>query len=136
MYRMFEHTADVGFRVEAATLDALFADAGRALVSLLVDDADTFDAGQSIRIELSADRVDDLLFDFLSELLYRFAAERFVPVRYEIALHDHHLHATLHGDAFDPERHAGGIEVKAVTYHGLRVEESLTGPVAEVIVDV
>jgi SHS2 domain-containing protein len=136
MYRVLEHTADVGFAVEAPTLHALFADAGRALMALMVDDADAFTAAQCVCVELAADRADDLLFDFLSELLYRFATDRFVPARYRITLRDTHLNARLCGDTFDPDRHAGGNEVKAVTYHGLRVEPTATGYAAEVIVDV
>ena len=38
MFETFDHTADLGLRVRAATLDELFADAGVALFSTVVED--------------------------------------------------------------------------------------------------
>jgi SHS2 domain-containing protein len=135
MYRLFDHTADVGFHVEAETLAALFADSGRALVSVLVDDTEAFEPRRETTLECRADRLDDLLFDFLAELLYRFCTERFVPVNYDIDTDGERLKATLQGEDFDPDRHRGGAEVKAITYHGLKVERADHGYSAEIIVD-
>lgn len=136
MYRFFDHTADVGLHIEAESLPTLFADAGRALMSLLVENPDAFEPAQTQRIELQDDRLDDLLFDYLSELLYRFSAHRFLPVRYDVDTDGRRLAATLAGQRFDPERHEGGIEVKAITYHNLRAERCNDHYRAEVIVDV
>ncbi len=154
MFRTFDHTADVGLRIEAATLPELFADAGRALLSVLVDDPDAFEAREQLELSLTADRADDLLFDYLSELLYRFSAEQFVPVHYdvevdadvnanvevnadvEVKAEAHKLKARLKGERFDPQRHAGAAEVKAITYHGLKLEKKDNGYLAEAIVDV
>lgn len=136
MYRLFDHTADVGIHVEAQTLPELFADAGRALVSLLVDEPAEFRAVETQSIELRAARSDDLLFDFLGELLYRFSTDGYVPVHQEIETDGERLRAELRGERFDPDRHRGGSEVKAITYHGLKLEPTADGYVAEVIVDI
>ena len=37
MYELFEHTADLGLRVEAQDLDALFRDAAEGLFSIIVE---------------------------------------------------------------------------------------------------
>lgn len=136
MYRLFDHTADVGFHVEAESLSELLREAGRALMSLVVDDPAGFDPAGREEVELRADRTDDLLFDYLSELLYLFATRGFVAVEQEIETDGKRLRATVRGDRFDPDRHRGGTEVKAITYHGLAVERSDDGYVAQVIVDV
>ena len=44
--------------------------------------------------------------------------------------------ATCRGEPMDPARHEMDHEVKAITYHGLRVEQTADGWVAEVIVDI
>lgn len=136
MYRLFDHTADVGIHVEARTLPELFADAGRALVSLLVDDPGAFRELESRSIELHSVRPDDLLFDYLGELLYGFSKDGFVPAQQDIETERGRLRARLRGERFDPDRHRGGSEVKAITYHGLKLEPTAGGYVAEVIVDI
>jgi len=45
------------------------------------------------------------------------------------------LNGTIWGDILDPTRHQIGTEIKAVTYHGLRVEQHADGWLAEVILD-
>jgi len=139
MYRTFEHTADVGLHVEAPALAELLAEAGRALVALLVARPDAAEPRERQTVELSAERLDDLLHDYLAELLYRFDAEGFVPATQEIDAEvgpPARLRATLAGERFDAARHGGGADVKAITYHGLRVEPTDAGYTAEVIVDV
>ena len=45
MYEVFEHTADVGLRARAGDLNGLFAEAGRGLFSLLVENLDVVRPG-------------------------------------------------------------------------------------------
>ena len=45
------------------------------------------------------------------------------------------MKATARGEPIDPERHELDMEVKAITYHGLKVERDGDGWLAEVIVD-
>jgi SHS2 domain-containing protein len=46
------------------------------------------------------------------------------------------LSAVAWGELLDPEKHGLGREVKAITYHGLSVEPSEAGWLAEIIVDI
>ena len=46
------------------------------------------------------------------------------------------LAATARGEPIDPQRHHLDVEVKAITYHGLKVQQEGDGWLAEVIVDV
>ena len=41
MYEIFEHTADLGIRVRAGSLDELFADAARGLFAVMVANPDS-----------------------------------------------------------------------------------------------
>ena len=72
MYETFDHTADLGLRVRAADLSTLFAEAGLALLSSLVEDPGAVRPERRLDIELPADDVEYLLFDWLKALLYRF----------------------------------------------------------------
>ena len=78
MYEIFEHTADVGIRIRADDVDELFADAARGLFSLLVTNPDFVQATEETTFRLRADNVEDLLHDWLSELVYAFYVRRLV----------------------------------------------------------
>jgi SHS2 domain-containing protein len=136
MYEVFEHTADVGLRIRAADLPALFADAARGLFSLIVENLDAVQPVHQREFRLAGAEVDYLLFDWLNELLYCFETERLVFRDFEVKLTDGGLEARARGEPLDPARHHAEHEVKAITYHGLLVEETTEGWLAEVIVDI
>lgn len=136
MYETFDHTADLGLRIRADDLPGLFADAGRALTSLLVDDITVVRETTSVTIALPTDDLEFLLFDFLKAILYHFETEHVLLVRFDVQLADSGLLAIGHGEPLDAARHPLGREVKAITYHALRVEQVAEGWLAEVIVDI
>src|SRR5262249_54827277 len=136
MYETFEHTADLGLRIRAADLNTLFAEAAHALFAAIVDDPATVQPLQCLEIRLSADDREYLLFDWLKELLYHFDAEHLLLGRFEVRVSDTSLTGTAWGEPLDPARHVLSHEVKAITYHGLRVEPTADGWLAEVIVDI
>jgi SHS2 domain-containing protein len=136
MYETFEHTADLGLRVRAADLDTLFAEAAQALFSVLVEDLDSIRPVQAVEVRLQGEERDLLLFDWLKELLYHFDAEHMLFGRFAVKVGADGLSATAWGEPLDRSRHVLDHEVKAITYHGLRVAPSDGGWEAEVIVDI
>jgi SHS2 domain-containing protein len=136
MYETFEHTADLGLRIRAPDLDTLFAEAGQALFAVIVEDPATVQPRQRIDVWLAGEDREYLLFDWLKELLYRFDGEHLVLGRFEVHVGDGALDGTAWGEPLDPARHVLSHEVKAITYHGLRVEQTADGWLAEVIVDI
>lgn len=136
MYETFDHTADLGLRIRAPDLDTLFVEAGRALFAAIVEDLDSVQPVQQLRVELAGDDREFLLFDWLKELLYHFDSQHLLLSRFEVHVGDAGLTATAWGEPLDPGRHALLHEVKAITYHGLTVEHDDQGWLAEVIVDI
>jgi SHS2 domain-containing protein len=136
MYEFFEHTADLGLRVHAGDPDTLFAEAARALFAAIVDNLDAVQPLQRVEVRLAGTDREYLLFDWLRELLYRFDAEHLVFGRFEVQVTADGLTGTAWGEPLDRARHELAHEVKAITYHGLRVEQTADGWLAEVIVDI
>jgi SHS2 domain-containing protein len=136
MYETFEHTADLGLRVRAADLNTLFAEAATALFSVIVEDPGTVVARQSLQVRLDGDDREYLLFDWLRTLLYSFDAEHLLFCKFDVQVEAGGLTATAWGEPLDRARHELGHEVKAITYHGLRVERTADGWLAEVVVDI
>ncbi len=137
MFETFDHTADLGLRIRAGDLNTLFAEAGLALGSILVEDPASVQPARRVAIDLPADEVEYLLFDWLRAILYHFEVDHLLVARCEVRVGPSAgLQAVLEGETFDPLRHELSHEVKAITYHDLRVEETEDGWLAEVIVDI
>ena len=136
MYEIFEHTADLGLRVRAADLNALFADAGRGLFSMVVDNLDAVQPQITREFRIEGSDREYLLFDWLNELLYVCDTERLAFSQFDVQVTDDGLTATARGEPLDPNRHNLTHEIKAITYHHLKVEQTADGWMAEVIVDI
>ena len=136
MHETFEHTADLGLRIRADDLDTLFAEAGQALFAAIVDDPKSVEPREKVEVHLQGSDREYLLFDWLNELLYQFDTQHLLFSRFEAHVSDSGLDGTAWGEPLDTARHALGHEVKAITYHGLKVEHTADGWLAEVIVDI
>ena len=136
MYELFEHTADLGLRVRAADLDTLFAEAAACLFTAAVEDLQTVRPTHAVSIEIEADDLAFLLFDWLRALLMRYDADAMLFSAFEVKIDGNHLKAIARGEPTDLGRHSLTHEVKAITYHELKVEPCDGGWLAEVIVDI
>jgi len=136
MYETFDHTADVGLRVRAADLDTLFAEAARAMFSVMADNLEAVWPTEEVRITLPADDLDALLQQWLGELLYTFHVRKLVFADFSVAVSERGLQGVARGEPMDAARHKLDVEIKAVTWHGLKVERTSDGWLAEVIVDI
>jgi SHS2 domain-containing protein len=136
MYEIFEHTADLGLRVRAADLNELFAEAARGLFSLMIENLDEVRPARSLTVHLQGQDREYLLFDWLNELLFLFDTEHVLLAEFRVQIDDTGLKAEARGETLDPGRHHLDHEVKAITYHGLKVEPTPEGWLAEVIVDI
>jgi SHS2 domain-containing protein len=135
-FENFEHTADLGLRVWAADLDALFAEAGRGLFAMIVPDLASVRPAESVDVKLGGEPSELLLFDWLNELLYLYEVKHLLLARFDVRVGDDGLTGTAEGEPIDPARHVLDHEVKAITYHGLKLERQADRWLAEVIVDI
>jgi SHS2 domain-containing protein len=136
MHELFEHTADLGLRATAPDLNALFAAMAKCLMSAVVEDPAAVRPAQEVRIELAGNDREFLLFDWLKELLLRCEEDHLLFASFDVQVSDSGLTATARGEPFDASRHVMAHEVKAITYHELKVVHNADGWLAEVIVDI
>lgn len=136
MYQTFEHTADLGLRVRAHDLNTLFAEAGRGLFSIVVENLNDVRPAQARNFEIAGADREYLFFDWLNELLFVCDTERMVFAEFDVQVNEVGLVACARGEPLDPARHRLTHEIKAITYHHLKVEQTPDGWLAEVIVDI
>ncbi len=122
-YEFFEHTADIGAVVRGATLPRLFENASRALLDLICDRR-TVRPRRAVRIAVAGLSLEDLLVRWLSELLYRLETEDMVFTSFKVERVDRLLfraRGAARGETIDRTRHRLRREIKAVTYHQIRL---------------
>ncbi len=136
MFETFEHTADLGLRVRAADRTQLFAEAARALFSVMVANPESIARTVQRTYRIPGQDDEYLLLDWLNELLYTFETERLLLGEFAIAWDQEGLNSTCWGEPFDRTRHELLHEVKAITYHRLLVRQRHDGWLAEWVVDI
>ncbi len=134
----FEHTADLGLRIFATDLPDLFHTAAEALFDVIVANRIDIQVLVTELITLEAESTEDLLVEWLNELIYRSETQHRLYTRFDVEIHDNgrRLEATIRGEPIDRGRHVLDHEVKAATRHELFVRAADGGWIAEVIVDI
>jgi SHS2 domain-containing protein len=120
-------TADIAFEATGRDLPELYAAAADAMMNVMIDNLDAIEPRETRQIELSNDKIEMLLFDFLQELIYFKDAKRLLlRVREaQIVQKDevYFLRAKVAGERLDDVRHQQRADVKAVTLHRFSVRE-------------
>ncbi len=134
--RTFEHTADLGLEARADTPGELFEALGEGLAGAICL-RQTVAMQKTVHVQVESEDIESLLVDFLSELLGLFNLEKFLIAGVRVGKIDEtSLAAEVTGEPFDPARHELGEEIKAVTYHQLKVAREGAGWTGRVILDI
>jgi SHS2 domain-containing protein len=130
--RWVEHTGELEIEIEAASAEAVFAEAAAALAELLGDDDRPGEPAASRTVAVEARDRPALLAAFMEELVFLAESESLVPAEVRgIALEDRGARVDLAFARGDPPH-----LVKGVTYHRLEFEPAGGGYRARVVLDV
>jgi len=121
-FEILDHTGDIGIIVYGRDLNELFFNAGRAFTSLLTN-LNRIRTTLDRTIVLESKNLEELMVAWLGELLYLFDAKALLFRKFYLEkVNRYSLRATARGELFQPERHLLKREIKAVTYHQVKVE--------------
>jgi len=135
-YKFINHTADVGIKVWGESLESLFENAAYSMFDILTE-LDKVKVKESLGVEIEGKKTDELLVDWLRNLLYKFNGEGYLLREFNIEeISKKGLKAKARGEKLNLSRHTLKTEIKAVTYHGLEVKKAVQGWEAQIIFDV
>ncbi len=130
--------ADCAIELEGRNLDDLFETAAAALAALMVEPA-TVSLTVERTLTVAAAELDLLLYDWLSELIYRKDRDREVFTRVTASVTGEgpfQVRAEARGGVIDPARTALGADPKAVTLHQFALTRVRGGWRARVVIDI
>jgi len=121
-YEIIDHTADVAIKAFGKTLSEAFENAAKAMFDIITDNSEIESVGQ-YDIKLAASDLEQLLVDWLSELLFLNSSQNLVFGFFNVTVDDtkNQLFAHVCGEKYSTTKHNIGVEIKAVTYHMLQV---------------
>ncbi|MHC4757624.1 MAG: archease [Planctomycetota bacterium] len=132
----YSHPSDMGIRGFGKTIEQAFSQAALALIAVMTNLKD-IEATEKIEIECEQADEEMLLFAWLNALIFEIGSKNMFFSKFEITLNENKLQAKVWGEKIDPQKHQTVVEVKAVTYADLKVEQNRQGLwIAQCIVDV
>lgn len=135
-FEVFEHTADIGVRVFGRDLAELLRNAALALMTLITD-RESVRPVEEVVFEAEAETGEELLIKMLSEILYIHQVRKMVFCEAEIELtNGYRLKGSLKGEKIDPGRHELLLDIKAATYHNLKIKRVNDRFMAEIVFDI
>lgn len=114
-------------------MEECFENAAYSMFDQMVD-IRKVEAKKSVEVKVEGEDLDELLVNFLSELLYVFDARKIVMSEFKVSMKGNKLTCTAKGERLDLKKHSPKTEVKAVTYHMLKVD--VNEPSATVLFDI
>ncbi|OGC84568.1 MAG: hypothetical protein A2V73_02075 [candidate division Zixibacteria bacterium RBG_19FT_COMBO_42_43] len=130
--------ADAAFEACGKTLEELFVNCAKATFEAMVD-FKTVTPNQVEKLKLENKTLEDLLFDWLAELIYLkdYKAMLFKEFSVKIQKNTNYvLEGEAKGEAINQNKHNLRADVKAVTYHLFEIKKSDRLWRAKVILDI
>jgi len=130
-YEYLDHTADIQIHCWGKDMKETFEQAAVGMYGYMTEDIETVEMIDMHKIEASGEDLESLLFHFLDELLFIFAAQPFFIARrvdiYEIDLEAFTIKAKAYGEQFNLAKHPAGTEIKAITYSAMQILQRSEG---------
>jgi SHS2 domain-containing protein len=134
-YELIEHTADIGIKLKGKDLRGLFKNVALAMFDIIAEKKTGENKKQKIKIKQRADNLEELFINWLNELLSLSATKELIFSDFQVnKINERELQATGIGE--DIKSYKVNTEVKAATYHQLKIAKTASGWQAEVIFDV
>ena len=142
-YKYLEHSTDALVQANGSDLEVLFENCAKGLVNIMFD-IDKVENRQSSTITASGEDLENLLVDWLEKILLKILIDQVVFSRFSIEISEkdanvaekrYRLKAHAGGEKVSYSKHNYKIEIKAVTYHELKVQRIGPNYVATFLVD-
>jgi SHS2 domain-containing protein len=122
-FEILEHPSDLGIEARGATMAEAFQNAAHGLMSIIAGSSKIKPCDKRSISIVALDR-ENLLVRWLSEVLYLYDAEKFLSADFKFeTLTDTSLQATILGQQASTSSHELILDVKAITYHNLKVQK-------------
>lgn len=142
-YRYLEHITDCIVQAYGIGVEELFENCAKALVGIMFD-IRKVECHDSFTITIESNNLEQLLYDWLEKILLMIFVEEIVLASFSVEITKNKgavngkrfiLRSRVKGEKVSYDKHSYKIEIKAVTYHELKIERKNAQYVATFLVD-
>lgn len=128
-YDYLEHSTDALVQARGSDLESLFENCAKGLVNIMFD-IDKVENLESCIITADGEDLESLLYDWLEKVLLKILIEQIVVSKFSIEISENYLNvmkkkyflkAIVGGERVNYDKHGYKIEIKAITYHELKI---------------
>jgi len=132
-YQNLEHTADLKIRSHGQTLEQVFTNMAQGMYANIIAEKDIL-KNQAVnrKLKVKAGDLQSLLVDFLNELVSLSDINNEIYTKYNLHIKDNELIGEIKGYKIKRLK----LEIKAVTYNELKIEQKENQWIAEVVFDI
>jgi SHS2 domain-containing protein len=135
-YRIIPRQSELAVRVVGTSQAQLFVNAASALFDVITD-CEKIDVKEQMQLEVEGTDRDDLLVNWLRELLYLYQGSAYLLKGFTIReMKDTVVKAEVSGEKLDPDRHEIKQEIAAVAYDQSHMQKTGDQWIAQVILEV
>ena len=139
-YKFLEKVAiaDIAYEAYGKNLNEMFENAAMAIFELSAN-LKTVEAKKKLEIKLENEKIENLLYDFLSEILFLKDSKYMVFRKIKVEIKEgkkFKLKSALEGDTINPQKQKLENDIKAITMHMFKIEKIKTRWKATVVVDI
>ncbi|MDH3443708.1 MAG: archease [Deltaproteobacteria bacterium] len=135
-YRITARQSELAVRIVGKSQANLFVNAAVALFDVTTD-GDKIEVKERMQLEVEGSDRDDLLVNWLRELLYLYQGSAFLLKEFIVQeIKDTLVKAEVGGEKLDPDRHEIKQEITAVAYHQSHMQKTGDQWIAQVIFEV
>ncbi len=136
MIEFIEHTADIGIKIVANSLDEVFKNAGYGMFKIICENLEEVDCNEIVEGEVSAEDKLELLYLFLEKLLFEFDTKSIILKCFEVKVSENTLKYEAMGEFYNPKKHRIGTGIKSPTYHKMEIKIENGKYIATIIFDI
>jgi len=123
-YRITTRQSELAVRVLGNSQADLFANSAFALFDVMTEVAKV-DIKDRIPLEVEGTDRDDLMINWMSELLYLYQGSGYLLKEFHIReVKDRMVKAEVCGEKIDPDRHEINQEIRGVAHHQSRIQKT------------
>ncbi len=125
VYRYLEHMTDAFIEVTGNTLEEAFENAGISVVDTMID-IKSVEEKTHKKIEIVAKDLNNLLYNWLEEIIILTITEGFAAKKFSITLtkkEEYNLVAIIGGEEIDFKKHHFKLEIKSPTFHLMEIKQ-------------
>lgn len=135
-----EHTADIGITVYGKTLRELFENSAYGMFSQMTE-IEKVNPEDKVEVQVEGYDKESLLVNWLNELIYLSTIKKMFFSQFKIKNFQEtcdalKLTAEIKGEKINCKKHFCHLEIKATTYHNLKITKNKQGYQTTIIFDV